>query len=300
MSWILLAFCSGIFGIAVDGLRKQILITSSSDGWSILFRTFIYVLPCAVLWWLTTDAKIAVSNVPLFTLGLVVGVICELIAQWHFQLAIKELPLSFCRPLMEMTVIVMIPLSFIFLHMPLRLDVTGGIIVFILGVCVMSTEGTEEWMSNIQQSFRIPEIKSIGFVVIFWSLTTVLQKFCMQYASPQVFTLFLALGLVVGTYAILHRNHVSLKNAIGTFDWRYFFSGVFTTIMAGMQFSALSSPSAHPSIVIVLKRIAQFFYLLVDKKAFNLAITPQRVIGNVLIFAGIAIIGFITLLPPHG
>ena len=296
--WVLLALASGIVGVTVDTLRKQILTTSTSDGWVVIFRTFLYVVPCAFLWWLTTDARINVVHWPFFICGLIACVLCEVIAQWHFQRAIKELPLSFCRPLMEMTVIVMIPLSALLLHMPLQLEMISAIALFMVGAVIIQSDGANAWLKNIAISIKQPAVKSIGYVVMFWSMTTVLQKLCLQYASPQFFTLCIAIGLVIGVYAILRKSGIGFADACGgVFEPRYCIVGACMTLGIGLQYSALASLSAHPSSVVILKRTAQFLYMLVDKKAFALAITPARILGNVLIFLGVLLIAVLQIGP---
>lgn len=288
-----LALVSGISGVAVDVLRKSILTTSSDHEWVVMFRLFVCVLPFVLIWWILTGMHHSVKNVPIFCIALGVGIVCEIIAQWHYQVAVKALPLSVCRPMMEMTMIGMIPLSYLFLNMPINLHSFGAIAVFLLGIFVINSEGEGSWMQNIIQSFKQKESGSIAWVIVFWSMTTVLQKVCLQYTDAPFFTLCLSIGLILGMIPMLYRNGISMREALkNSLDKRYILCGLLTAAMAGLQFTALSYPSAHPSIVIVLKRTAQLLYVVADKLKFRTHITKTRVIGNLLAFAGIIMIAF--------
>ena len=289
--WMLLALGSGIGSLAVDAMRKSILITSSDHEWVVMFRLFSYVLPFVFVWWLISGKQYSVSNIPLFGIALIVGIICEIIAQRHYQIAVKAMPLSVCRPMMEMTMIVMIPLSYILLKMPINLHSFGAIIVFLIGIFVINSEGEGSWVENILKSLRNENIRSIGWVVLFWSMTTVLQKVCLQYTNPPFFTLCLSIGLLLGMIPLLYRNGITVRDIVGSrFDGRYLVSGLVTATMAGLQFSALSYPGAHPSVVIILKRASQLAFMVIDQRVFRIRITFTRVLGNLLAFAGIVLI----------
>lgn len=289
--WMLLALGSGLCGIAVDVLRKSILTTSVDNQLVIMFRFFACAVPFAVIWWLIAGRDSSVSNPIIFWCALLVGIVCEIIAQRHYQIAVKALPLAVCRPMMEMTMIVMIPLSYLLLKMPINLHSLGAILIFLCGILIINSEGEASWIQNIWQRLRSTEMRSIGFVVLFWSMTTVLQKVCLVYTNPAFFTLCLLLGLIIGIVPLLCINSISWKEVVGKeLDIRYLVGGALSTLMAGLQFTSLSHPDAHPSIVIVLKRTAQLLYVFIDQSFFQTRITFARVLGNLLAFAGVVVI----------
>ncbi len=285
--WFYLSLLCAISLASADALTKKIFPDYS--GWQLLIVRF--VVPGLLL--VPVSFYHPLPPVPpIFWLWIVILVPFELLAMWLYMLAIRDSPLHLTLPYLAFTPAFNVLTGFIVLGETVSAAGFGGILLVVAGAYVLNKEknygAQQTWVDPFAAIIRLRGSRYMLFVAVIYSLTSVLGKRAMLYATPASFGPFYFIvlgGVVLGTTALLRPRALSIL--FRKAQWLLLI-GTCMAVMIITHFLAIAS--VEVAYFLSLKRTSLLFGILYGALLFKEAHLGKNLFGGILMVAGVALI----------
>lgn len=290
MSWFFLALLSAFSLSTADALSKRALRSTDeagvrpSDDFVIVWVREGYALPflLAALFFITVPALDAT-----FWLTLVVLLPLEIIALILYVKAIRLSPLSLTIPFMAFSPVFIVFIAFFVLgEWPDRSGM-AGILLIVAGAYLLNASASRYGLLGpIKAIFKEPGSVLMIAVAFIYSITSTLGKVAVQHSDPVFFGFLYPLVLTVPlTILIVIKGR--LKDVVSR-PSAFLPIGLFTAVMIISHFIAIGLVDV--AYMISVKRTSLIFSLLYGKFLFKEERIKERLVGSVLMMAGVVVI----------
>lgn len=287
ISWFYLSLLCAFSLASADALTKKFFPNYS--GWQLLIvrfvvpgllllpGTFIYPLP---------------SVPPVFWLWIVILIPFELLAMWLYMLAIRDSPLHLTLPYLAFTPAFNVLTGFTILGETVSATGFGGILLVVAGAYFLNIEkirgSQRSWLAPFVAIIRIRGSRYMLGVAAIYSLTSVLGKRAMLYATPASFGPFyfsMLGGVVLGATLLLRPTDLRTLLRKGEC---LLLIGICMAVMIITHFLAIAS--VEVAYFLSLKRTSLLFGVVYGALLFKEGHLGRHLIGGILMVAGVALI----------
>lgn len=286
-NWFTLGIISAFSLATADALTKR-FFGDLSGLQLVIVRLAVpglLLLPLAILY--------PIPAVPLsFWLLIAILVPFELLAMWLYMLAIRDYPLHLTLPYLAFTPVFNILTGFVVLHETVSLPGLAGIILVVVGAYFLNGDqaGGRGWLLPLTRIIRNRGSIYMLIVAMIYSLTSVLGKRAMQYATPLSFGpfYFLLLGaLIVAGVGCRRPGREVIRGLFGR--WRQLFMvGGCMAVMIVTHFLAIAR--VEVAYFTSLKRTSLLFGILYGFLLFKEPHPLRHLLAGALMVAGVAMI----------
>lgn len=288
MHWFPLTLICAISLAAADALTKKYL--SDYQGWEILIVRFgitaLLMLPATLLH--------PIPAAPPEFNGLMALLIpMEITAMLLYMLAIRDSPLSHTLPYLAFTPVFNIVTGWLLLGETISTRGLYGILLVVAGSYILNLEYAKSWSwKGVTQPLRMIVVERgsrlmLGVAMIY-SVSSVLGKQAMQYATPMTFGTFYytVVGLVLlALVAIL--KPASLK-ILGQRPAPHLLIGILMAIMVTTHFLAIAQ--IEVAYMVAVKRSSLLFGMLFGAIFFAERHLERHLLAGSLMVAGVTLI----------
>ncbi len=285
--WFFLSFLCAFSLASADALTKKFFPDYS--GWQLLIVRF--VVPGLLLLPVTFFHPLP-SVPPAFWLWIVVLVPFELLAMWLYMLAIRDSPLHLTLPYLAFTPVFNVLTGFVILGETVSVTGCSGILFMVVGAYFLNLEknrgGQGAWFAPFVVIIQTRGSRYMLGVAAIYSLTSVLSKRAMLYATPASFGPFYFTvlgGVVLGATLLLQPT--ALRTLICKGE-RLLLIGICMAVMIITHFLAIAS--VEVAYFLSLKRTSLLFGIAYGALLFKEAHLGRHLIGGILMVGGVALI----------
>lgn len=285
--WFFLSFLCAFSLASADALTKKFFPDYS--GWQLLIVRF--VVPGLLLLPVTFFHPLP-SVPPVFWLWIVVLVPFELLAMWLYMLAIRDSPLHLTLPYLAFTPVFNVLTGFVILGETVSVTGFSGILLMVVGAYFLNLEknrgSQESWFAPFVVIIQTRGSRYMLGVAAIYSLTSVLSKRAMLYATPASFGPFYFTvlgGVVLGATLLLQPT--ALRTLICKGE-RLLLIGICMAVMIITHFLAIAS--VEVAYFLSLKRTSLLFGIAYGALLFKEAHLGRHLIGGILMVGGVALI----------
>ncbi len=285
--WFFLSFLCAFSLASADALTKKFFPDYS--GWQLLIVRF--VVPGLLLLPVTFFHPLP-SVPPVFWLWIVVLVPFELLAMWLYMLAIRDSPLHLTLPYLAFTPVFNVLTGFVILGETVSVTGFSGILLMVVGAYFLNLEqnrGSQgSWFAPFVVIIQTRGSRYMLGVAAIYSLTSVLSKRAMLYATPASFGPFYFTvlgGVVLGATLLLQPT--ALRTLICKGE-RLLLIGICMAVMIITHFLAIAS--VEVAYFLSLKRTSLLFGIAYGALLFKEAHLGSHLIGGILMVGGVALI----------
>jgi drug/metabolite transporter (DMT)-like permease len=286
MFWLPLSLVAAFSMATADALSKR--FHSSLSPYEMAVSRLIYTLP-----WLVGSFLVIPIVKPdtKYFIAIALGVPLEGCALYCYMRAIKVSPLSLTLPFLAFTPAFTILAGRIFLGE--RVSVIGltGIFLIVIGsYCLNLSHIKGGLFAPIKAIFKEPGSRLMLLVSCIYSITAVISKVGILHSNPYFFgvTYFTALSILMLVFIPLMPGF-TVRRLTGA-PFKGMIVGATYAIMIFSHMLALSQVQA--AYMISIKRTSLLFGLLYGAWWFREKGIGERLLGMVIMIAGIFIIGF--------
>ncbi len=214
----------------------------------------------------------------------------ELAAMWLYMLAIRDSPLAHTLPYLAFTPVFNAFTGWLILGEQVSLKGFGGILLVVVGAYVLNLERVRGagWLAPVRWAGQERGARLMLAVAAIYSLTSVMGKGAMQYASPQSFGpfYFVLLGLVSvavfsvggpGPLAVFRRRPL----------W-HLLIGLLMGVMIITHYLAIAR--VEVAYMIAVKRTSLLFAIVYGALWFGERRLGRNLAAGTLMVAGVALI----------
>ncbi len=285
--WVYLSLICAFSLASADALTKKYFPDYS--GWQLLIVRFavpgLLVLPVTFVYPLP-------SVPPVFWLWIVVLVPFELLAMWLYMLAIRDSPLHLTLPYLAFTPAFNVLTGYVVLGETVSATGFCGILLVVAGTYFLNMEkiskNKRSWLAPFVAIIQIRGSRYMLGVAAIYSLTSVLSKRAMLYATPASFGSFYFVilgGVVLSTTLLFRPKDLSILRRKS--KWLLLI-GICMAIMIITHFLAIAS--VEVAYFLSLKRTSLLFGIIYGALLFKEAHLGKHLIGGLLMVAGVALI----------
>jgi drug/metabolite transporter (DMT)-like permease len=286
MTWFLLSITAALTQALNDTISKRFFgdITAYEMG---LIR-LLYTLPYLLL------GHLLISKPPLdsvFWLCVILGLPMELLAFLCYMKAIKISPLSLTLPFMAFTPAFMIITGNLILEENLSCGGIIGISLIVVGAYLLNlSKIRDQFLAPFKAIFIEKGSRLMLLVAFLYSLTSTIGKLAIKHSSPQFFgfTYFLLFAFLVIMIFPMVPN-AKFKNIVKR-PIPALFSGLILITMILCHTFAISMVEA--AYMISVKRSSIVFGVLFGALVFKEEKIKDRLLGALIMMAGVLVIGF--------
>ena len=216
------------------------------------------------------------------------SVLTGVFAALIFLKSLKESEISLPIPLLSLSPLFSSLFSWFFLEEALSKVQYIGILIIITGILILYSKKFK-FISFLESIVNIKDNMSAKLMIVvafFWSFTPVLDKICLQYSSLNIHGLVQAI-CIFGILFFFSKKELKDLNNLKKENYIL----IFFTICIGASAIILQFFSITLSYVPIMESIkratGQFGALFFGKIFFNESITKQKILGVILISAGV-------------
>lgn len=216
----------------------------------------------------------------------------ELMAMWLYITAIRDYPLHLTLPFLAFTPVFNIVTGYLFLDETVRLIGFTGIMLVVIGTYILNIDhlfnNPRDLLSPFKAILRIRGSVLMLIAAAIYSLTSVLSKGAMLYATPQTFGAFYF--VVIGAAAIVFVL-ATRPRAVGEVLQRKKYMlliGVSMSIMVIAHFLAIAE--VEVAYMISVKRSSLLFGILLGAWLFRDVNLRQHIPAAVIMLIGVILI----------
>lgn len=217
-----------------------------------------------------------------------IAVPLEILVAFLATKSVQIAPLSIIAPLSAFTSIFLIPLGFMVLHeLPSRLGLIGVLLVIPGSFFLGWRFGEERFLSGFGNILGEPGSWLALFGAFVASLTIVLAKFTFRYAPPLLSAFYTVTIMAIALIPIaLAQSSEILRPRFKNLAWL----GAISGGSIALHYTGLSLiPAVY---YISIKRLSMVFGVIFGRIFFHEDHTRERLIGAVLMAAGVILIAF--------
>src|SRR3990167_9557494 len=279
MLWILFAFITAFALSTAYALSKRAM--TQSNEYVIAWVREGYALPFIAI----AFFFIPIPNLDTtFWISVLILLPLEITALILYVKAIKLSPLSLTIPYMALSPVFIIVIAFFLLGEWPDKSGFAGIFLITVGAYLLNAKASSlGLLGPIKAIAKEKGSLLMVIVAVIYGITSTIGKIAVQHSGPIFFGFFypllltITLSMVVGIKGTLHRV-VSRPVTFLTI-------GIFTAIMILSHFLAISM--ADVAYVISVKRTSLIFSVLYGRLIFKEINVTERLLGSILMLAGI-------------
>ena len=285
--WFYLSILCAFSLASADALTKKFFPDYS--GWQLLIVRFVVpgvlLLPVAFCYPLP-------SVPPIFWLWIIVLVPFELLAMWLYMVAIRDSPLHLTLPYLAFTPAFNVLTGYVVLGETVSATGFCGLLLVVVGAYCLNIEkirgSQRSWLAPFTAIIQIRGSRYMLGVAAIYSLTSVLGKQAMLYATPASFGpfYFAVLGGVVLCATLLFRP-TALRTLIRKGECLLLI-GICMAVMIITHFLAIAS--VEVAYFLSLKRTSLLFGIVYGALLFKEVQLGRHLVGGILMVAGVALI----------
>ncbi len=288
MQWFVLTIISAVSLAAADALSKKYF--QDCSGWELLLLRFgvpgLMLLPVLFIQ--------PIPAVPMaFWGGMVILVPLELIAMWCYMVAIRDCPLYLTLPYLAFTPVFNVLTGYLVLGEWVSLQGFLGILLVVGGAYLLNLDrfhvlSLQGWLAPLRAIFHERGSRLMLLAAAIYSLTSVLSKSVMQYATPASFGpfYFVVLGMVVIGITVLRqpRSLMLFKHRSAPL----LAVGGLMALMVVTHFLAIAL--VEVAYMIAVKRSSLLFGILFGALLFGERQVTRHFVAGTLMVLGVALI----------
>jgi len=289
--WLLLTLLSAFLLAAADTLTKKFLFDYS--GWELVAIRF--VTPAILL--LPFAAAAPLPPVPAAFWGWIALLLpLEFVAMFLYMLAIRDSPLHLTLPYLAFTPVFNVLTAWLLLGETVSVHGLFGILLVVGGAYALHLETLQggpgrglAWLAPLRAIVRERGSRRMLVAASIYSLTSVMSKRVMLFATPLSFGVFYVLALGGGflVIALLLWRGTALRLLVRR-PVPHFLVGVLMAAMIVIHFVALSR--VEVAYMIAVKRSSLLFGILFGAIWFGERNLGQHVLAGAAMVAGVALI----------
>lgn len=285
MLWLVLSVLSALFDSLKDVSSKKILNNVSPEVAA--FANAAFAVPITLLAFLAFES--ASFDIAFLKISAINGMILS-VAFLLFMNSLKSTDVSFAVPFTALSPVFMLFLTPILIGERASLNGSAGVVLVALGAYILNAKGGAGGaLGPVRAAMRDRGVMLMICVAFLWSITATVDKMALKHATPllyiTVFYIFTAVWLMINallkcrkTAAAEIRSNILPLAALG------FFWGLSGTAYI------LAIKSTMVSYVVAVKRMNALFTVLLGALLFKEKNLRERLLGAVLMVAGVAII----------
>lgn len=285
MEWVILILISALLMSFKDVIIKKILNNNHTLPFSLLFsglcsigllifyKNIIFILPLKIYGLL-------------FIKAMILGVAWILIFK-----AIKHMEISVVAPLTNLSPIFLLILGYIFLGERIsNLNLVGVGLLMFAGYSLEIKSWSE--LAHPFKAFKNKYFLYVVIVLILYSVSAIFDKFLIQYVNPYTFLFFM--NFYISLIFLVYLVYLKKLNQI-LYIWNNSKKLILaTTILAIVgdlaYFMAVAIPGTLITLIIPLKRVSNFFTVLIGGKMFHEDHLLRKGVISLVMLAGIYLI----------
>lgn len=291
--WIILAILSAFTASLKNILSKKILSKYDlSPEQTVFERELLTIFILLLLFLPFIDFSKFYELLPIFILK---GILVTILSILFFH-SLKKYEISVVIPLMNLSPLVLVILSYIILAEILTLVQLLGICILIFGTYILEiTHSNHEKKKPHHFHFKNIFSKEYSFFIIIASIlflasiNMIIEKILFNQGTNVITNLYFT-GLIVfiniSMYFIYKKRFVkSLKNIVK--EPHTLTIGVLGLIDKGVILSAIAQPAALVSLVIPIRRLETLFSAIIGGMLFHEQHLKQKLIACIIMLVGV-------------
>lgn len=288
MDWFALTLLSAVSLAAADAFTKRFF--SDCHGWDLVVVRFgapgIMLLPL-VLAYPIPDVP------PVFWAWMTLLVPLELAAMWLYMLAIRDSPLYLTLPYLAFTLVFNVLTGYLVLGETVTRQGFAGVSLVVLGAYLLNLDHVRRgtvagWLAPLRAIVHERGSRLMLVAALIYSVTSVLGKYVMQYATPLSFGpfYFAVIGCVAVAGALLWRP--AGLTALARRPAPLLLVGVMMSLMVVTHFIAIAR--VEVAYFITVKRSSLLFAILFGALLFGERHLARHFVAGSMMVAGIGLI----------
>lgn len=279
---IVICILNGFFWALFDVTRKLSLKYISPK---VLLTLFMIVQFIFFFSWVCFEENFRIEK-SYFIPGLIL-VLISVISAIIFLKSLVLSDLSLTIPLLSLTPIFSSFFSYLVLNETLKRIEYYGILIIVLGTLILYAEKFE--LRSIFKSFERISLnvgaRLMVLVSVFWSITPIIDKVCLNYTSVNVHGLIQSFGMLL-FLLIISRKELTNLNKINKSSGLIIITLCVGTIATVLQFYAILEN--YVAIMEAIKRtLGQTCAVLFGFLIFKEKISLQKIVGVIILSTGV-------------
>ena len=285
MDWLWLTLVSAFFLATADMLTKRYL-ARYRPGELVLVRFGVagaLLLPLLLMqpW----------PELPLPFWGWLAGLLpLEILAMWLYMQAIRDSPLSLTLPYLAFTPVFNVLTGYLFLGETVSWSGFAGIFLVVCGAWLLNLDTGRKWsmLAPFHAITRERGSRLMLMTAALYSLTSVMGKGALQYATPGFFGPFYFVVLGIVAAGVFSSRDISSWRALARHPWAHLGVGAFMAGMVVAHFYAI----AHIEVayMIAVKRTSLLFGMLYGAWLFGETGLARNLAAGTLMLAGVFLV----------
>lgn len=287
--WFPLALICALALGAADALTRHYF--RDYRGWELVLLRF--AVPGLLLAPLALARPLPPGLPPAFWGGLLVLAPLELLAMWLYMRAIRDSPLHLTLPYLAFTPVFNVLTGYLLLGEAVSGRGFAGILLVMSGAWLLNLNRRARglWrgvLDPLRAIARERGARTMLLVALIYSVTSVLGKRVMQYATPETFGAFyfVLLGGVVLAATVIVR-----PRGLGVLvrrPWPLLLVGLLLAVMVVTHFIAIAG--VEVAYFLAVKRSSMIFAILFAMILFHERPAGRHLLASVLMVAGVVLI----------
>lgn len=290
MNWLILSLLGAFFLSVSDIVAKDILKKNNPLEFTLILYVIDFIAFSPFLFTINFSNMLTSTFILIMLRGIVIS-----LGIYTFATALKKSDISIVAPMMNLSILILLILSFIFLGETLTINQYLGAMLLMAGSYILNIKHHTGVLYPFKEMFKSPGSIYILFTLFLFSAGIIFEK--KVFSSTNITTMqFLSLS-VACSLTILTIIFTVNKNSFRHLYQTAKKYGSFAIIFAGLDFisaffhlKAVAIPTAKVSLIIPIRRLSTLMDVIVGGQMFHESKLILKTLASLTMIIGVFII----------